>query len=229
MRKPIKEQSLAILRERGIPIETILDVGVQNQTQELIKAFPDKKHILFEPVREYFDAIRKNYASVNYELVPAAVGEVPGRSQLELKSIVEGQSVTHAGLVTGNGPGSSFATERRDIDVVSIDSFLAANSHPGPYLLKIDIDGGELAVIAGARASLAQASIVIVETPKAQLVERIDVMMKSGFVLYDLAEPVYYDQSFWQCDAIFIRSDIYRETFRQLTVDFDARLYTPFR
>jgi hypothetical protein len=53
MRAPDKLQSLMVLKSRNIPIETIIDVGVKTSTPELIALFPNKHHLLFEPVQEH--------------------------------------------------------------------------------------------------------------------------------------------------------------------------------
>lgn len=38
------------LRSLGVPIDSVVDVGVQKSTNELIQSIPDKHHHLFEPV-----------------------------------------------------------------------------------------------------------------------------------------------------------------------------------
>lgn len=40
-RHPIKKHCFEKIKELGIPINTILDVGVQTGTPELMEAFPD--------------------------------------------------------------------------------------------------------------------------------------------------------------------------------------------
>lgn len=66
-------ESLCLLRSIELPVGTVLDIGVRHLTYPLIKVFPDKKHVLFEPIEEYFPAIRADYASIDHELVNAAV------------------------------------------------------------------------------------------------------------------------------------------------------------
>ena len=53
-------------------------------------------------------------------------------------------------------------------------------------------------------------------------------MEKQGFVLFDLAAPCYYDDSFWQCDAIFIRSEVQRRYFKQMEQRFEPTAYVEF-
>ena len=53
MRHPTKVDSLAKLKLMNVPIGSILDVGVKTATYELLHAFPDKHHVLMEPIVEW--------------------------------------------------------------------------------------------------------------------------------------------------------------------------------
>ena len=55
IRYPSKRSVLRFLREAGVPVGTVLDVGAQWETAELRLAFPDKRHILFEPAVEFHE------------------------------------------------------------------------------------------------------------------------------------------------------------------------------
>jgi FkbM family methyltransferase len=218
-RRPNKSQALALLRDRGVPITTVLDVGVQRATPELLAAFPDHMHLLFEPVAEYAADIERAYAATPHRLIGAAVADRDGSIGLKTRSIVTGEAITHSTISTEGD---------RQVPIVSLDGFLAANPHPGPYLLKIDIDGEELKVLAGARATLAQCSVVIIEVYLREFLPRIAAVQAAGFELFDLSEPSYYDDAFWQCDAIFVRKDIHRALFRDIDQAFDPERYVSF-
>jgi len=49
-RSPDKYQTLCILRDRGVPVSTVIDVGICHGTPKLMQVWPDKRHVLFEPV-----------------------------------------------------------------------------------------------------------------------------------------------------------------------------------
>lgn len=222
-RAPLKRQALKLLRERGVPVSTVLDVGVLNGTPELVEAWPDVKYILFEPVAEFAETIRANYAAVDHELVSAAVSDVSGTVALETFTVLDGADISHSRMKADGGAGM------RQVPMVSLDDWLASCPQAAPYLLKIDIDGQELKVLAGASETLKQASIVIIEASRRQFVRRLNAVQKAGFTLFDLAEPCYYDGAFWQCDAIFVRDDLIGKHFRGLTnEDFDGGLYEAF-
>ena len=49
-----KRDVLEILSEKGIQPKTVIDVGVHNEgTPELYEIFPNAKHVLIEPVKEF--------------------------------------------------------------------------------------------------------------------------------------------------------------------------------
>jgi len=112
--------------------------------------------------------------------------------------------------------------------MTTLDDFLRNRELPEPYLLKIDIDGHELAAIEGATETLKKCAVVIVEAQVGELPQRISVVASQGFVLFDLVEPCYYDHALWQCDAVFLREDVHRRHFADLGVDFDSAKYSMF-
>jgi FkbM family methyltransferase len=224
-RGPLKNQALAVLKSRGVPVETILDVGVNTVTPELVAAFPDKHHVLFEPVEEYAEGIARHYARVPHELVRAAVSDTAGTVTLKTASKLQGQGISHAGMVAGP------ATEgdMRSVPMLRLDDFVRERRLAGPFLLKVDIDGHEMKVLRGAAETLKACSVVIVECPHHSLPERLAHLMKAGFRLFDLVEPCYYDKVFWQCDAVFVRQDLFEQKFQPLGGQVVPGLYEMFR
>jgi FkbM family methyltransferase len=225
-RSPDKIQTLSLLRDRGVPVGTILDVGVCHGTPELMDIWPDTKHVLFEPVQEFEKTISAAYRNINHELHLVAVGDSPGSVGLRVASVLPGMEISHSSM-TNNMESSD--DNIRIISKVSLDSFLSNKSYESPYLLKIDIDGQELKVISGASQTLKNCSVVIVECQSLQLVQRISAIQAAGFVLFDLCEPCYYDKMFWQCDAVFIKSEIAQQKFKQLEGKVEKGMYESFR
>ncbi len=224
-RAPIKDQTLEILRDRGVPVRTVLDVGVQVCTPQLVRAFPRARHILFEPVAEFEAKIRSYYRAVDHVLHMVAVGETSGSVTLRTSAAFDGETVSHSAMAAGaapTGPGM------RTVPMVSVDDVVAAHGYEGPFLLKIDIDGQELTVLRGAQKTLPQCSIVVVECVRTQLAQRIMAVEAAGFTLFDLTEPCYYDKSFWQCDAVLVRTDLHKVHFRPLTGRVEPGMYETF-
>jgi FkbM family methyltransferase len=227
VRGPIKNQALHVLRSRGVEIGTVLDVGVLTGTPELMQHFPKVPHVLFEPVVEFNASIEQNYRNIPHQIANVAVSDSTGETLLELFQLVDlpGHRFSHSQVtsqVNENGI-------QRTVPKVTLDEFLIGKDYPKPYLLKIDIDGHELAALAGATDTLAQCAVVIVEAQVLELAQRIAAIEAHGFVLFDLVEPCYYDNSLWQCDAILLRADVHERHFAQFGDGFDATKYTMFR
>jgi len=227
MRGPIKHQALRVLQNRGVTIGTVLDVGVLTGTPELVQHFPNVLHVLFEPVVEFNTSIEQNYRDVPHEIANVAVSDSTGQTLLELFQLVnvQGHEFSHSQVTTEANENGI----QRMVPKVTLDEFLSGKNYPKPYLLKIDIDGHELAALAGATQTLEQTAVVIIEAQISELPQRIAAIISQGFVLFDLVEPCYYDNSLWQCDAILIRADLHELHFAQLHVGFDATKYTMFR
>ena len=68
----------------------------------------------------------------------------------------------------------------------------------------------------------------MIETTIDELPERIAAVAAHGFTLFDLAEPCYYDNALFNCDAIMLRNDLHKRHFAQFDVDFEHSKYTIF-
>lgn len=216
---------MTVLRSRNIPIETIIDVGVQACTPELISMFPDKPHLLFEPVQEFVSHIHANYKRVNYKLVEAAVSDKEGEVTLQTAAIGGWATITHSNIVYG--PVNSI--DKRTVPMVTLDGYLSRHPQKPPHLVKLDVDGFELQVMQGGVETLKNTSVVIVETTKHDLTERIGFLEARGFEIFDLVEPCYYDQAFWQCDAVLLKRSLHEQYFSKLHDNFSPAKYEMFR
>ncbi len=160
------------------------------------------------------------------EIVNVAVSDKSGETLLELERVVDvpGLDFSHSHVASEPREGKV----QRTVPMTTLDDFLRDRELPEPYLLKIDIDGHELAAIAGATETLKKCAIVIVEAQVAELPQRIAAIASQGFILFDLVEPCYYDHALWQCDAVFLREDVHRQHFANLSAEFDSTKYSIF-
>lgn len=225
-RGPFKDQTLSILRERGVPVGTVIDVGVLYGTPELTKVWPDCKDMLFEPVAEFAEKIGHHYRHFPHELHTVAVGDETGTIGLKVRTVVDSMEISHSSM-TDETPGADINI--RSVPKIRLDDFLPGRGLAEPYLLKIDIDGHELQVLKGAEETLKKCSIVIIECQVSQIVQRIAAVQAAGFALFDLSEPCYYDKVLWQCDAVFVRKDIAAEKFKPLAGKVETGMYETFR
>jgi FkbM family methyltransferase len=207
VRFPSKTNTLRYLRRAQVPVGTIIDVGVNEQTFELRDVFPDVRHILFEPTLECHDAIRTNYAHMDYELVPCALSDQDGTGFM--KKVTLGDKIDYATML------DYFPSEHRPDDGVSIgspepvptlrlDNFMTNRNDSMPYLLKIDVDGHEMPVMRGTEGIWDRVSCVIVEVNVPSFTERMNFILSKGFRLFDIVDSCYYYDMFWQTDLVFV-------------------------
>ncbi len=195
MRQPSKTDSLRFLIESGLPVGTILDVGVQERTAELIACFPSTQHILFEPDTNQRETIHRNYAGFDHVLVEAAVTATSGFLH------VAKDGSTGAGLAAFR-PAENVPT--LTIPAVSLDDWIAEHPVAKPYLLKVDVDGGEIEVLRGATRTLADTSCVVIEAPMHVLADRLGVLLQAGFALWDIVDLCYYHGNLSQVDLVCV-------------------------
>lgn len=195
---PSKANTLARLKAAGMEIGTVIDVGTHEQTLELREAFPDIRHILFEPAEEFHDKITNHYAGMDYVLAPLAVSDHDGSGNLK-KFDIDGGGVSHSTLVNPETTAGSST-----IETVRLDTFLRDRDDSKPYLLKIDVDGYEVPIMRGLGESVTDVACMIVEATRDTFIERLNFGASLGFQLIDIIDPCYYYGVFSQADLVFI-------------------------
>ena len=208
--------SLRAARDRGTPVAAVLDVGVQRETASLIAVYPDVPHLLFEPVKSFQPDIRKNYRAIRHEIVEVALSDVDGVGHMQ-SAMIDGKEVSHAWL----------AKTGEEVKVARLDTIVPQYDFKGPYLLKVDVDGADAPakILDGAAGVMDNVSIVVCEMVAARFMDLAGRIERHGFGLWDIVECCYYDDVFYQCDAIFIRKDLIAE--KPALKPFDFKNFDP--
>lgn len=208
MRHPTKTDSFLVLRNAGFRVGTVIDVGVQSCTAELLSTFPDVFHLLIEPVSEWNERMREIYGKKNirFEIENIAICASDGIGTLEIEGFIPGNPLSHARLISGSPDPEKTS---RLVQTSTLDNLVASKSLTPPFLLKIDVDGLEGQVIDGAKKTLNACHLVVVEATVAGITEIIGKMTEAGFVIYDIVDILYYDSLLMQVDLIFIRGSLF--------------------
>ena len=102
----------------------------------------------------------------------------------------------------------------REVPLVTIDNLCAERSLHGPFLIKVDVHGAELQVLAGALRTLEQTEAVILETTLfgtmlggPQVYDVIEWMKEAGFAIYDIYGFNYrpLDGALCKVDMVFVK------------------------
>jgi FkbM family methyltransferase len=193
------------------PIDSVLDIGVQEKTQFLIDTFRLAHHFLFEPVGIYHEAIRNHYntASISFDLIPCAVSDEPGNLFQHLLSIDGSGHVTHSQLLAQSEQDKygDKLLEIIETPVITLDDWVKEVGPLGSYAVKIDVDGIEDSIIKGGQNVLSKSSLVIVEAHLSQVSARIARLESLGLKLFDICGNGYYFDQLQQVDLVFVADD----------------------
>lgn len=165
---------------------TIVDAGAQNghTSAEYLDAFPNCRVIALEPASSNFALSSRRLADYGERarLMPLGLSDHVGRGELHLTS----HSGSHF-LLTVNDvryfDSPIWNVGREDIETVTLDQLCAQAGIETLDILKMDIQGGELMALQGARAMLERGAIKLI----------------ASVVLFP---PLYNDQpTFWDIES----------------------------
>lgn len=161
--------------------------------------------IAFEPSRDEIALLRKNFAGlpVASEVIEAAVSDYAGRGELRRPAYDAYNQARYVEPVVSGG------FEVRTVDSLELEG--------QDLLIKIDVEGGEQAVVRGARKTIAAAPRVIVATEAHPLVAARTGIDPIG-VLRELAEIRRF--RFAICETGQSDLDLQRPFFEQLPEKF---------
>lgn len=197
-------------KQLGFEPKVIFDCGayIGTWTKRVSKLFPNAIFLLAEPNTEVLTRIKVNIKNISSEciLLNVAVGEKTESAYLNIwENEPQGSSV----LSHVSGPG----TKKIPIQMQTLDE-IALKHGLIPDLVKLDLQGGEIAALRGAKTLLGKTEMFIVEfgcldayigrtTPK----DLMDVMYANNYCLYDIVDFGYrpYDGALGWGDFFFIR------------------------
>lgn len=140
---------------------TVIDVGANTGFYACLAFFasPKARVLAFEPYQTVFDVLARNIAANKargrIEPVPWALSSCRGTASLYVPTQEHGLMETSASLEQAFKEAHS---EARSVETVTLDGYLA--THPCAQervtLIKMDVEGHETAVLAGARQTIAR-------------------------------------------------------------------------
>ncbi len=171
----------------GLRPGVVIDVGVHREgTPDLYAVFTDAHHVLIEPCRDFEEDITRVASAIErVDVVWAAASDTDGRGVVYL-------------------PTERGTCAAREVDLITLDTLCREGQWEPPYLLKIDVDGAEPQVVAGAQEVLRSTQCVIIEAAMREVAERCRLLDEAGFLLWDIVDPLYYEERLWQVDLVFL-------------------------
>ncbi len=205
-------RSMKRLRAGGYAPNFVADVGastgIWSKTVRLV--FPDARYLLFEPLYGEY-VVRYPYlrtAAPVGEVVPVALGDRDGEVDFLALDNLYGSSA----LPPAGGHGARTVRVR----MATLDGVATERGVRGRGVLKLDVQGAEHLVLAGAKAFIGQVDVLVVELSLAQLAEGAlgfremhDLIAGLGFTYHDdvgeWRDPA--DGTLLQKDCVFVRTE----------------------
>jgi FkbM family methyltransferase len=146
----------------GGPFDTVFDVGgnVGDFAQAAVEAWPQAKVVSFEPIPWLADESRRK-ADVRWQVIQVAISRQVGTAILNVCVNQNSASTLQQPGKIREQLGIIDVWEPLEVNIEPLDFHLG--DEPGRLLLKVDVEGHEADVFAGASRVLAAAATVVVE------------------------------------------------------------------
>jgi FkbM family methyltransferase len=213
------DTALALLRRSGFSPDLVIDVGAnRGQWTTLAREiFPDAAYHLVEPQRGCQPFLARIADGSPRTHVHATAVTRPGISTVVMVGGGEDQTGTGNFIPTGSVSKSEASSyQPTPYASTTLDSLFCARA-PGRVLLKLDVEGHELAALEGAHALLQRTEVVLTEfwmfriadEDMATFTELVVWLEQAGFVLYDFGalQGRRSDNRLTSGDAMFVRRD----------------------
>lgn len=192
---------------RGLMVQSVIDVGASDgRWSELcMGVFPDARYLLIEAQechRSGLKLFRKQHPDCDFVL--AAAGNKTGK-------IFFNNSDPFGGVASEQ----PFEKDCTEVPLTTIDCEVERAGLKSPFLIKLDTHGFEVPILEGAKKTIEQSNLIIIETYNYRISENSlkyhemsAYMEKLGFSSIEMADLLLRkkDNSLWQMDTFYIPS-----------------------
>jgi FkbM family methyltransferase len=200
----------ALLKDRGFAPKHIIDVGANRGlwTRAAVKFFPDAEYILVEPqdrLKTYIQDLLDNGTKIQW--INAGASDKPGTLPFTVSHRDDSSTFDMS-----EEQARAAGLQRTLIPVRTLNEIWASVGGPAPEMVKIDAEGFDLKVLAGASDLLGKTEIFLMEAVICSPCENtarevINRMHEAGYRLLDVTDlnrsPRY--GVLWLCELAFIR------------------------
>lgn len=221
VRRQTMAEVLNHLKSVGFRPATMIDVGVAYGTPGFYGVFEDVRYLLVDPLEEYVPVMKRLCAVYPGQWKCCAAGQKEGEITINIHPDLSGSSIYN------ESEGAHVDGAPRQVPMRRLDTLLTEGDFSSPILLKLDVQGGELEVLAGATKILPDVEAIIMEislfsfykeTP--QLAEVVARMFELGYVVYDIfgGNNRILDNALGQVDICFVKENgMFRATHHYAT------------
>ena len=207
--EPTLDDALGRLAGHSIEIASLIDVGASNGiwSKAFARHFPNRHHLLVDANQFHLAQLTKVcQQNPNWRFVMSAVGATTGELFFDASDPLGGHLST-----------SPLNEQYRPCPVTTLDDLLEEQPLPAPLMIKLDTHGVEIPILTGAAKTLKKTSVIVIEAynftfgePAVPFWDLCRHMLQLGFRPLDVFDVLYreLDNSFWQFDLLFARSDL---------------------
>lgn len=207
-------RSLQTARRLGFAPRVIYDIGAYHGSWSLATAnvFPDARFVLFEANKENESALRNCGFPFFIVVLGAEEGAVK-KLYLSRRQAATGVSLFRE--TTPHFAGSNAYTV--DVTIRTLDEIAFEHRLDAPDLIKMDVQGSEIDVVAGAGKSLAASQMIIIEASLLRynqdaplIADVFNALNLLGFKCVDICEVHRIGPGLvFQADFVFVREKLY--------------------
>jgi FkbM family methyltransferase len=179
--------------------------------------FRTPRIISFEPARSCLEILKRKFGNQpSVQIVPKAVGENTSTGELKIfeRSGMNSLLPLEPGAAAVGARLDVLETEK--VEIISLDDFTAQNGIEKIDILKIDCQGGEMAILRGAKRLLAEQLVKclyleVMFKPlyrdQAALSEYVRFLEPFNFDLTGFYKPALRQTALFHCDVLFTRRE----------------------
>jgi FkbM family methyltransferase len=207
------------LRSRGFSPKHIVDVGANHGywTRTALNYFPDSFYTLIEPQdhlkQEVQDLLSRGDNKVQW--IAAGASDKPGI----LPFSIDARDDTGCSFAFTAKTAEAAGMRQIEVPLVTLNEIVRTSRAPFPEMVKIDAEGFDLRVIAGASELLGKTDVFIIEAGICARVQEVALennlenvlatMSRAGYHVIDIPalnrSPKY--GLLWLCDLAFLRNE----------------------
>ncbi|ACB77157.1 FkbM family methyltransferase [Opitutus terrae] len=205
------ESFFSLLQRQGFRPRQIVDVGANHGlwTRGALQHFPTAEFLLIEPQgqleAEVQDLVRQGF---KLRWISAGVSDAPGRLPL---TIAPQDCSSNFGMTPEAAAAHGY--QQTTVEIRTLDEILATERLPVPDMLKIDAEGFDLKVLAGASDCIGKTDIILIEAGVCAMgIENTmaAVMARMTELGYKLIDVTDLNRSprhgvLWLCELAFMR------------------------
>ncbi len=201
----------ALLQRLGFAPKHILDIGANRGlwTRTAIQHFPDARYTLVEP-QDHLKSYIKDLLDRGYQIqwINAGAGDVSG----SLPFTLAGRDDSSTFVLTEEQARQA-GFPQTPVAIKTLNEIAAASGPPPPDMVKIDAEGFDLRVLAGASDLLGKTDIFLVEACVCSAYENsaaavVEFMAAAGYRLMDITDLNRSPRHgvLWLCELAFLRN-----------------------